>query len=393
MKRLILALFVISIVGALEAHSQGGSPCSCNDARDLLNRLNEASAAIAEYRNQIEIIRSQEKAEGKRITVTVKRYDEIMQPKIQEAINHVTDPGAHHGTAKTDERTCQTTFSAPTECLRKVLDVHEGVHRTACPMRNSVTAQVYMTDLAQEEINSYNSEINYILSLMGDMPKLCQPQMWFGTIKTKRTGTVTERGRTTTVKETGDWILLLTQNAPDLLPGSISGLPPGAEAAMRQAMAKAQAKMAKSGVVLGVTKTYAFIERETKWKGGGTDCCSTDAGSSPDINMTEREAANGRDKGNATVIYAAGKLNINFSHPAINGLRQTSQDVITSSCPYDKDDAGEAEDVTLSLTIPKLETAATSRIVDGVEFLEGTKTITDGGYKLVYEWNLKRIAR
>ncbi len=390
MKKLILALFVFSVVGGVESRAQN-SPCSCNDARDLLNRLNEAHAAIAEYRNQIEVIRNQESAEGKRIKVTVKRYEEILQPKIQEAINHVSDPGARHGTAKTNELSCQTSFNAPTECLRKTLDVHENVHRVACPSRRSVTAEVFLTDLIQEEISSYNTEINYILTLMREMPKLCQPQMWLGTIKTKRTGSETKSGRTTTVKEIGDWILLLTQNAPDLLPGGISGLPPGAEAAMRQAMAKAQAKMAKSGVVLSVTKTYVFIERETKWKGGGTDCCSTDAGASPDINMTEREAAYGRDKGNANVVYSAGNLLINFSHPSIKGLRQESQDVITSQCPYDKDDAGEAEETTLSLTVPKLETAATSRIINGIEYLEGSKTVPMGGYKMVYEWNLKRI--
>lgn len=240
-------------------------------------------------------------------------------------------------------------------------------------------------------MKAYMESRQAILNALRSLPKGCRPNSWIGTIKTKRTGSETNGGKTTTVVEKGDWVLLLTQNPPEFLPGSIPGLPPDAETKMRQAMAKNKALLAKSGMDFIAASTNVYIDRVTTWKGGGTECCSTDSGIEPDINMTYHEVGADRDKGNVNVIFTAGKLIISFSHPPIKGQKQEKQDVVKSNCPYDKSDIRDVEDTTLSLTLPNLDTSAASRIIGGVEFLEGSRTVKIGGYTFVYEWDLKRL--
>lgn len=396
-----IRLFLVSVAwflaGFVSTQAQN-APCTCEDARDLFNRLNEAYAAIAEYQNQIDGMLAKEKVIGGPFMYEDSTYRK-MQDRIQAAINHVTDTEAKKAPAETFGD-CNTDLSrAQTMCLKQVVDVHEDVHRRSCKEKKQLydwtqgthtwKQNMRMADVAKEEISAYTAEINYINIILRNLPRLCHPQAWFGIIKTRRTGSDKEGSKTIKVIEKGDWILLIKQDGT-AFPMPV-GLPPAAEAAMRQSMAKAQAALAKSGIGMSVTSTYANIERTSTWKGGGTECCSTDAGVEPNINMTEKVAGEAREKGNANVAFTAGKLIITFSHPPINGLKLESTDVVSSACPYDKSDAGVEADTTLSLTVPKLETSATSKILGGLEFLEGSKSEKMGGYTMVYEWNLKRI--
>lgn len=388
-KTMIVAVWLLSGFLSVQAQRQ---PCECADARDLLNRINEANAAIAEYETQIEIMLAQEKTAGSRLKSTPELYRK-MQDRVQRAINFATDSNARKATAKTSELTCETSIEAPTECLRSVIDTHESYHRATCPARRGIGVELFLTDIAKEEITAYNAEINYILSLLSHLPKTCVPNSWFGTVVTKKTGTETNGTTTRTVNETGKWNLLFKTEATTFAMPNIPQVP-GAEKAMLEAMAKIQAQMEKSGVSnpMGITDTYVYIKNVTKSKGAGTECCSTDAGVSPDIDLTETEFGNYHAPGKITIVYAPGRLNLSFDHDPVEGQVTEETSVISSPCPYDKDRKLEKEK-NLRLDVPKLDTAAQSRTSADMETLKGSKTVSAGAFTISYEWNLRRFIK
>lgn len=186
--RIFIIAFVILLSNFLSAQAQS-KPCGCSDKKDLLNRLNVVEAAIQEYRVQIEVMKEQEKKEGKPLMLTKERYD-ILENSVNTAMNRVKAPSARSATAKSNGGNCDfKEINAPTDCLRESITRHEKVHHRAClaifqdtPAFPNETYQTRMrlADFAQEEIFAYLEERKFILSQLQSSPKDCIPNNWFG---------------------------------------------------------------------------------------------------------------------------------------------------------------------------------------------------------------------
>jgi hypothetical protein len=150
------------------------------------NRIKEAKAAIAEYKNQI----AQHGDEHHPFRYWV-FYDNEVQPEVQKAINAVTDSGANRVAGTTDPRTCDRGSnkvkpgSKQTTCIAKAIDVHENVHGTACNIwknagsgsrmrRMDYRGSMPVTEALQEEIDAYQAEIDF---LKNEMTASC-PRGW-----------------------------------------------------------------------------------------------------------------------------------------------------------------------------------------------------------------------
>ncbi|MGZ5097424.1 MAG: hypothetical protein ACXWG9_05235 [Usitatibacter sp.] len=171
---LVASGLAVAFIGAAR---EQGSACGCPDVADLRNRMCEARAAIGEYARQISMIRAQEARTGTQVMYTVDRYNEHVQPCVQEAINQVTDANANRPTADTNNA-CNITFKgSPTACLKQVLNAHEGVHVTVCKKwendRDGFFAALRGTfsdfregttlvDLLNEERSAYLVEVNHV---------------------------------------------------------------------------------------------------------------------------------------------------------------------------------------------------------------------------------------
>jgi len=190
------AWLLVLFLPALQAAAQG-SPCGCDDVRDLRNRICEARAAIAEYDRQIGRIQNFERDVLKKpLLASGDIYEQCMQPCIQEAINSVSDPGARKSTAETDE-TCEIVFKTPpaTSCLRESLLRHERFHQTECMARlqaiqdsslfgpflslfKSVRTGQSLVSLATEEKIAYRGEIEHNLAELRRLSANCPRAMF-----------------------------------------------------------------------------------------------------------------------------------------------------------------------------------------------------------------------
>jgi hypothetical protein len=185
-----VAWLLLGFAASAQAQSQ---PCGCADKKDLLNRLNVAEAAIREYQAQIEIMKAQEKNEGKPLMWTKDRYVNL-EERVNTAMKTVKNPAANSASAKSSGGDCDfEQINAPTDCLRETITRHEKVHHTAClAVKDSLGGgETYQTrmrlaDFAQEEINAYRVERQFILSELQLLPKDCRPNSWFGHVVYQR---------------------------------------------------------------------------------------------------------------------------------------------------------------------------------------------------------------
>ena len=153
--------------------------CDCSDVTDLINRVCEARAAIAEYTRQISLIRRFESEKGRPEKFTENSYKQSVQPCVQEAINQVTNPNARRVGAETNNG-CEIEYpKAPaTACMRETLGAHESVHVTSCRAAvdkrasGGVIAEFLgnfsdwrsagsLIDAANDERTAYSTEINH----------------------------------------------------------------------------------------------------------------------------------------------------------------------------------------------------------------------------------------
>jgi hypothetical protein len=190
-----LKFFVIAVVWLscyLTAQAQS-KPCSCTDKKDLMNRLNVVEMAIQEYRAQIEVIKEQEKNEGKHLMWTQKRYDNL-EENVNNAMKTVRDPSANSASAKSNGGDCDfEEITAPTDCLRESVTRHEKVHHRAClavkdslGLTETYQMRMRLADFAQEEIFAYFEERKFILSQLQSLPPNCRPNNWFGYVANQR---------------------------------------------------------------------------------------------------------------------------------------------------------------------------------------------------------------
>jgi hypothetical protein len=198
--------FIVALIMHAGSASAGG-PCDCDDLKDLINRVKEVDAAIATYKFQIEGVLAKEKKDQAPYELTNDNYLK-MQARIQQELDRVTDPNARKATGKTGTYSCKTELKAPTKCLESVVSKHETLHRQICESTSSLekltTLSVRLVDMAQEEINAYAVERDYLLGMIKALP--CKPKGWFGTVTYQivdttngtRTIPASKRGNTTT---------------------------------------------------------------------------------------------------------------------------------------------------------------------------------------------------
>ncbi|HWB76320.1 MAG TPA: hypothetical protein VG755_15225 [Nannocystaceae bacterium] len=163
---LLLCLLAAALVPAV---ARAAAPeCKCADKNDLLNRYREAKAAIAEYKRQI--------AKLGNAPFRYPKYRHDVQPDVQKAINVVTNGAANRVAGGTDAGTCErkpntVNSGKQTACIAKAIEIHEGVHRSACedwklaegPFRgNDYRKGQSMAKFLNEEIAAYQAEIEFI---------------------------------------------------------------------------------------------------------------------------------------------------------------------------------------------------------------------------------------
>lgn len=365
------------------------SACSCNDIIDLMNRYNEAQAAINEYKNQIKGIEAKEKADGKPLMFSQDIYKTVTQPRIQSAINQVTNPNAKSGSAET-RADCKTEFKDnPTTCVRDLLDTHEDIHRKACakakswnPFEDDWLKKQRLADVLREEIEAYTAESNKILDVLQTVNNSCKPKDWFGTIQTVRS----LKNSNETILETGDWLIPLDNS--DLYPPKDA-----IEASIRQT----NAELSKQGFYAKNLPAFvtAYIEREKTGKGEPPTCCGSTSGEPSNIDVIERETG-GREtvKGTVSLAIIFNKLNqLDFSHDQdIKGIKQEKRKVHSSPCSVEKDRETESQ-INLQLAVNRLELKNSLPITNDGKFevLKGSETIKSGNETFTYTWKLRRL--
>lgn len=170
-------------------------PCDCPDKKDMLYRIKEIEAAIAEYKNQIKLY------QVANTMFTDAEYSALQTGKIQPVINAVfkAEPAPKSNTASADTNGsgCDTVIKGGTACLRAAIDVHESFHRGLCKEKKGsfvgdalkgfpdYRKGITMAAVAQEEIDAYLLEINYLKSELAKLDPLknrCCDGQWHGTI-------------------------------------------------------------------------------------------------------------------------------------------------------------------------------------------------------------------
>ena len=162
------------------------TPCGCPDVVDLLNRLTQDKAAIAEYRKQMVAIAATEAREGRTILAgdTSNMVSATGQPltayKAMEGfVNNqmvaVKNPKAHIAGAETDVL-CKSSIvtGTATPCLYDdLINWHESVHRQSCEKTSGWPKSMRLMDLAQEEITAFEQESQFIRTQLRTLPPSC----------------------------------------------------------------------------------------------------------------------------------------------------------------------------------------------------------------------------
>lgn len=402
---LVCALLSLSLANV--PAQTASSACSCNDAEDLMNRYNEAQAAIREYRNQIAGVEAKEKADGSPLMFTSDLYKGKVQPRVQEAINAVTNPNARRGSAETFAD-CKTEMTnVPTACLREVFDAHEGVHRRACekaktfnPFEKSWSEKMRLADFLREEIEAYTVEIEKILQMLRVLDKKCLPKNWFGTVRASRV----LKDKTRTIEEVGDWLLPQEQSAgapfnasmPDLsnLPQAQQDQLKAVFEAQQQMQEQLKTQMGMYSEQIGAAAAVNIERRLYENRDTINDCCvELDRASKANINFRETELGSARTKGEIALRFYGDGLNaIDLAANEIDGYRERETEFVTTECKSDKN-SKEEDQVKLQLQIPNLHFDAPLAVKDDGRMLtfEGSKTVKKGAETFVYTWLLKRF--
>ena len=178
----VLVTVVASLLLAA-AHAGAQTPCECPDMFDLINRQREAEAAIRAYEAKLagwgdSAPRADEAGR-----------DAFQKAEIQPFLNAVTSSKANKARGHTNIA-CQTDLNtAPTACLKEVIDNHESVHRNAC-RQYQVTRGDFLSivqpdrwrtlaDYSREEIESYRAELTYVNASLTNLERDCRFKLEF----------------------------------------------------------------------------------------------------------------------------------------------------------------------------------------------------------------------
>jgi hypothetical protein len=200
------AALAVSISAAHGAVAQE-APCKCDDIHDLQARFCSSRGAIEEWSRLIQ--RSWLKVE---LNSVADKFDLTKKQQASDCVDDVismyqrtftgntsTKIATHKAGAETNPATCKVENSAPTACLRDVLNKHEQVHVASCeaahapgatPQRdygfilNFVASSAdwrlssSMTSFMVEEISGYANELADIQQKLMDLTGRC-PKSFF----------------------------------------------------------------------------------------------------------------------------------------------------------------------------------------------------------------------
>lgn len=159
------------------------APCTCPDMLDLASRNNQVKAAIQGYEQQLSAWSAAGGAPGADEPARVAFQDGVIEPPMAA----VKDHRANTASAKTFPD-CRTTFDAPTQCLRVLMEQHEQIHRDACrahTAEHSAVSEVVggrwqtLADYAREEIEAYKAERIYIEAALTNLERDCRYTLEF----------------------------------------------------------------------------------------------------------------------------------------------------------------------------------------------------------------------
>lgn len=178
-----LFLVVGSILLANICAAAAPPPCDCKDVTDILYRIKEANAAIAEYKNQLKSYA----AAGTMFTndeYNIKLQIGKIQPKIQPA---QPPPKTKTLMGYTDPHSCNSYPKGGSPCLQEAAMKHESVHSNICYGRKPSSLNplsdyrdgMTMVAVIQEEITAYYNEIAYLTGEFAKLPDKCKPPIWY----------------------------------------------------------------------------------------------------------------------------------------------------------------------------------------------------------------------
>lgn len=163
--------------------------CECKDVKDMIYRIKEANALIAEYKNQIKGMEAKEARTGKPLMYTDSLYRDTMQPRLRTVVDQLrnAEPGEQANTmnGETNGSACSSEITGGTACLREAVTRHESHHSNMCHLKKGNVFIDLLTDfdyrkdmrlaeVAQEEIVGYNLEINYLTVKLEALRKHCK---------------------------------------------------------------------------------------------------------------------------------------------------------------------------------------------------------------------------
>lgn len=192
--KLVLAAVAIFFSSLLPAHGQTGDVCGCQDKDVLLNKLNVSQMAIQELKFQLDLIVTQERAEGKTVMFSEDGYAKFIDTFIN-AIRAVGDKDLKGGGVKMDTGSCTiTTPRTGNFCAQQAELVRNRIHQKVCMesllTRNakseSYLARMEGKQIVRELIAGYEAERDFILQMLKALPKTCRPNNWFGYIALQR---------------------------------------------------------------------------------------------------------------------------------------------------------------------------------------------------------------
>lgn len=159
------------------------APCTCPDMLDLASRNNQVKEAIKTYQEQLAAWAAAGGAPAADEAARTILQRQVVEPRMIE----LKDYRANTASATTGAD-CNTTFDAPTACLRVLMEQHEQVHRNACRAHAnehwSVTDQIItrwptLADYAREEIEGYAAERIYIEAALSNLERDCRYTLEF----------------------------------------------------------------------------------------------------------------------------------------------------------------------------------------------------------------------
>lgn len=161
------------------------SPCGCKDKKEMLYRVRDIQAIIAEYKRQIIAFQA---ANTKYSLAAKVNLEAAMQTVTDNTLATEPAPKPNLATAATDGHSCNITFKRQgTPCLAEATRRHELHHSKVCDMNKPTPGNPFsdyrdgmtMAAYAQEEIEGYTIEMKHLQAELGKLSDKCNTSNWY----------------------------------------------------------------------------------------------------------------------------------------------------------------------------------------------------------------------